>query len=254
MDLSISQKLVFQGNCPVNAGLYPEYLTCPTVGDGDCFFHAVFTEDRENFAEVRKKAAQMRQTFYKEVRNGQHLEGGRDLLYEHYITLFSNNENDQRIPHGIKDELVKKAEYTIIYENMRKFKEKFNDSGNEMLPPETKFPAEEIKDLVTENAIKKYIKTLKIVGGFDTYIPVRPGTKCPAEVLAEAGKKRINVFTFNTAYKRLDLMKTMGNAGPIVNILIDGMHFVRLFSPTESKEHNLQCTQIWKNYNEFNQF
>lgn len=41
LNCNISQKLAFSENPNVSMGLFAEYLTCPTIGDGNCFFHAV---------------------------------------------------------------------------------------------------------------------------------------------------------------------------------------------------------------------
>ncbi|MBX9621587.1 MAG: TIGR04141 family sporadically distributed protein [Alphaproteobacteria bacterium] len=222
-----------------------ELFTCPTVGDGDCFFHAAFTEPGETIQVVQEKAANMRKQLCDAVQQNQYINELRPLVYEHYLGLLANNNEHQEVPADIKQYIENKNDYTAMYNNMQRF----GLSVDTILKPEDRFPIDGILALIIPDQVKAYVEQFRSVGGYETYIPFRPGAQCPVDILASLGQKRINIFTFKEEEKKLQLPKTAGTGTEAdINILHTGNHFTRLFCPTESDISFRQCEQIWTNY------
>jgi uncharacterized protein (TIGR04141 family) len=244
LDVSIVQKLQFLWT---HDHTLHEYYAIPTVGDGDCFFHAAFTETGESFDVVQAKAAVMRTQLCDAVQQGHHVDDLRNLVYEHYKGLLSDNENPPEVPESIKHYMREKNEYASMYNNMQRF----GISVADIPQPEVRFSEELGKAFVTSDHIKSYIERFRTVGGYQTYIPFRPDCICPANLLATIGRKRINIFTFHPTEGKLQFHKTAGTAGPVVNILHVRNHFVRLYLPVEEDASFHQCEQVWENYLQF---
>ncbi|MBX9786240.1 MAG: hypothetical protein K2Y08_02770, partial [Alphaproteobacteria bacterium] len=122
-------------------------------------------------------------------------------------------------------------------------------SVDTILKPEDRFPIDGILALIIPDQVKAYVEQFRSVGGYETYIPFRPGAQCPVDILASLGQKRINIFTFKEEEKKLQLPKIAGTGTEAaINILHTGNHFTRLFYPTESDISFRQCEQIWTNY------
>ncbi len=224
-----------------------ELFTCLTVPDGDCFFHSAFTAPGETRQVVQGKAANMRKQLCDAIQQGQYVDDLRPLVYEHYMGLLGNNNDHLDVPDNIKQYLQSKNSYTTMYNNMQHFGISIETIPN----PEDRFPVDGIKALITEAHIKSYMERLRSVGGDDTYVPFRKDMLCPADILAILGQKRINIFTFNTTEKKLQLYKTAGTVGPCINLLHTGSHFERLYYPLEGDNPLLQCEQILTNYYTF---
>lgn len=186
----------------------------------------------------------MRADFCDAIQEGEYLEDCKNLLYEHYLNLSSENQYGE-IPYDIADQI--KRNYT------------YGDARNKLISLGMDLPAqlkeeylhspEDIKDLITEDSIKIYMERFRVVRGEETYIPVRPDMQCPAELIATSNDKKVNIFTFNNNTKTLALMKNVGKENDfIVNILVEGDHFIRLYNPAESDHHHSQAKQIMKNY------
>jgi hypothetical protein len=85
-----------------------EFLTCPTVGDGNCFFHASFTEHGETTQVVQGKSVTLWKGFCDAVQQVQFLEDLRYLVYEHYLGLLAYDENHASVPPAIRQQLQEK--------------------------------------------------------------------------------------------------------------------------------------------------
>jgi hypothetical protein len=217
----------------------------PTIGDGDCLFHATSTEPREEHAVVTLKAAGMRTNLCDSIQRGERVNELKPIIYEHYIDLLARNDNDQRVPEQFRRIVQLKNEYTTMINSMQKFGVV---STAPLERPETKYPTDLITNMITSDEIKQYMERYRVVGGPDTYIPIRPDMTDPADIIAQQSGKRFNVFSFNDRTKSLDLVKQVGRNGPLVNVLINGAHFSRLLHPSHSPVELEQCHQIYLNY------
>lgn len=222
-----------------------EYLTCPTAGDGDCFFHAAFTEPGDSLQAVQDKAAILRRQLCDAVQQGQYVDTLRPLVYEYYIELLTNDEKHPKVPETFQQRIQDKNRYTSMYNDMQYF----HIPADHIPGPEEKFPVHEIQALIEQDHIKAYMEKLRNVGDYESYIPFRPEVLCPLDILARIGQKQINLFTFNETEKKLQFHKRAGTDGPAINILHTGNHFIRLCQISEEEEISLrQCEQIRKNY------
>lgn len=220
-----------------------EFLVCPTIGDGNCFFHAAYTDMGDTALDVQNKAVDMRKELCDVIQGGKYLDHLRPLVYEHYSELLENNSSHPEVPQSIQTIMIEKNEYTLMYNSMQKF-----GLVTQAIPnPETKYPINRIQELILPDHIKAYMERFRTVGGYETYIPVRPNMISPVDILAELGKTKINIFTFNAERNQLDFIKTAGIEGSVINILHTGNHFIRLYDSKDNKGMN-QCEQILKNY------
>jgi uncharacterized protein (TIGR04141 family) len=239
LDVSLIQKLLYTG-----ANQILEFLTCPTVGDGDCYFHLAFTEEGETAQDVRNKAALMRIALCNAVQNGQYLDDFRPLVYEHYMGLLANNSDHPGVPTPIKNMVMEKDDYSSMYNNMHRF----GIRTDGILTPENKFPIVTIQTLITSDQIIDYMERFRKVGGYESYIPIRPDIIGPADRIAINGNRRINIFTLKSGTMQLNFMRTVGTTGPIINGLLIGNHFVRLYMASADENYTHQCEQIILNH------
>lgn len=236
-------------------GIFAEYLTCPTIGDGDCFFHAMLTEPGDTPQDVSRKATDLRAKFYNSIQTkDSYAELFEFLVYEHYRELWGNLERDN-IPTAIKALFQEDDEYMAARNLLIKL-------GVDPLPPQLISPQrhseEDIISQISLDNIRSYMERFRIVGGPQTYIPVRNEIYCPAEALAIRSKKRVNIFLFNEKTCQLFLYKKATSPHkitnidisnyPIVNILQIENHYIRLFNPLEGELHQNQSQQIIDNY------
>lgn len=250
VDLYKIQKFTY-GASDSAQGLYGEYLSCPTPPDGDCFFHAVFTQEGEDVETVSERAAVMRETLCDEVLTGNYLTGCRNLVYEHYFEMLTT-PGVSKIPEATRQLLKDNEEH----QSARNYLISHGMDPKDLPPllgPEFKHDENIIKTGISLSDVQAYMGRFRTKAGPDSYIPVREGMICPAEKIALQNNVRINVFTFNAESGSLELFKSAGNVGadgnhPIVNILHGGNHFVALIHPDESDLRKAAVHQIMKNY------
>lgn len=250
----ISQKIV-SNEIPNDAqGLFAEYLTCPTIGDGDCFFHAAVTEPGEAPEVVSARASTLREQFYNLIQTDDvYARRFAPLLYEHYSGL-RGTPGSENIPSSIRTLFQEDDEYVAARRTLIEL-------GVNPLPAqissEQRHSVEHITNQISLDNIRTYMERFRVVGGPRTYIPFRKGTFCPAEALSLLGGKRVNIFTYNKNTHQLDIYKeatapaTIPNVDisnfPIINILHAGDHYIRLLNPAESGLHKSQSQQIMRN-------
>lgn len=240
LDLHTPQKLAF-ATPDIDQGLFAEYLTCPTIGDGDCFFHSAFTEDGEGESTVCAKAATMRKGLCDAIQSGQYIDDCRPLLYEHYLECYTHSAGG--VPKTVRDMFVANDQYEEV--------KAYLESRGILIPAELTKPhtEEAIKATITIESIKSFMENLRTKSlREETYIPVRPGMRCPAQILAERAGKRIHIFTYNNTTRQLELLKTVGpdDESPI-NILLSGVHYIHLFNPDEGDAYQGAAEQIIRN-------
>lgn len=245
----IPQKIV-SNEIPNEAqGLFTEYLTCPTIGDGDCFFHAAVTEPGEAPEVVSARASTLREQFYNRIETDDvYARRFAPLLYEHYREL-RGIPGSENIPSSIRTLFQEDDEYVAARRTLIEL-------GVEPLPAQISSPqrhsVEQITSQMSLDNIRTYMERFRVVGGPQTYIPFREEMFCPAEALALLHGKRVNIFTYNEDTHQLNICKRATAPGtipsPIINILHTPGHFTRLFNPTESDLHKNQSEQIMRNF------
>lgn len=255
LDSHTPQKIAFNGTPNVAQGLFAEYLTCPTMGDGDCFFHAAVTEPGEALEVVSARASTLREQFYNRIQTDDvYTRYFAPLLYEHYSGL-RGTPGSENIPSSIRALFQEDDEYVAARRTLIEL-------GVDPLPALISSPqrhsVEQITSQISLDNIRTYMERFRVVGQPQTYIPFREGTFCPAEALAFLGGKRVNIFTYNEVTHQLNICKRATAPGtipnvdisnfPIINILHAGDHYIRLFNPAESELHKSQSQQIMRNF------
>lgn len=245
----IPQKIALNETPDDAQGLFAEYLTCPTIGDGDCFFHAAFTEPGDTPEAVSYRALNLRGRLCDAIKgNDANARRFVSLLYEHYRGLWGTPGSED-IPSSIRTLFQEDDEYSTVRTYL-------TGLGVDPLPSQISFPqkhtVEHITNQISLGNIRTYMERFRVVGGPRTYIPFREGTFCPAEALAFLGGKRVNIFTYNEGSHQLNICKRATAPGaissPIINILHAGDHYVRLFNPAEGDLHKSQSEQIMRNF------
>ena len=251
LDLQQSQKITTNALI-VNAaqGIYGEYVSCPTFGDGDCFFHAIFTQNGEDRSAVRERSSAMRTALCDVVPADEYLTGCRNIVYEEYLRM-STTSKMSSIPEPMRTRIRENHDHTAA----RNYVRSILPAGQALpaiLASEYRHNIDTIKGAIPVEEVTAYMERFRTRAGADSYIPVRPGMTCPAEKLALQNNVRVNIFTFNKDHGWLDLLKTVGVLGddgdnPIYNILLEGAHYVALINPAESDERKQAVKQIMKN-------
>lgn len=245
----VSQKIAFNGIPNVAQGLFAEYLTCPTMGDGDCFFHAAVTEPGEALEVVSARASTLREQFYNRIQTDDvYARRFSPLLYEHYRGLWGTHQSEN-IPSSIRTLFQEDDEHVAVRSYL--IEREVDPLPLQMLS-EQRHSVEHITNQISLDNIRTYMERFRVVRGSQTYIPFREGTFCPAEALAFLGGKRVNIFTYNESTRQLNICKRATapgtNPSPIINILHTGDHYIRLFNPAEGDFHKSQSEQIMRNF------
>lgn len=191
------------------------FLTCLTIGDGDCFTHAAFTEKAENAEQVVEKSSKMRKKLIEDIQNDSIADTLKYFVYGQYVYLLSEDSKHAEVPEQLQN-------LFSIYEEL------------------------DVSQISADD-VRTYMKRLEIVNGPESYIPLERETEiCPAHLLAIQGKKQIRFFELNQTTNKLELIKIVGDKkDPIINILYAGNHYIRLFSHMDEID---QCNQIFQNY------
>jgi len=250
VNLNKSEKFIFNGAVNPTIGIYGEYISCPTEGDGDCFIHATFTQDGENLAAVTARAKAMRTALCDVNPADGYLAGCRSLAYEEYLRR-STTSSATTIPEPMGSMFRENHKHASVCNYVQNLLQ-----PGEQLPVGLALPHlhadTAIRGAILVPTVKDYMKRFRYNSGGDSYIPVRPAMVCPAEFIALQNNVRINIFTFNGQSGALDLLKSVGVPGaggnnPIYNILIGGIHYVALINPAESDARKNAVIQIMKN-------
>lgn len=250
INLSISQKFIYNGVTNPVLGIYGEYISCPTIGDGNCLFHATFTQEGEDQEVINVSATAIRATLCNVVPADGYLAGCRCLVYEEYLRR-SVTPSITTIPEPMRTMFRENHEHASARNYVVNLLQ-----TNEQLPARLRLPyiytEDDIRTAIPAATAKDYMKRFRYNFGVDSYIPVRREMICPVEFIALQNNVRLNVFTFNCEIGALDLLKSVGVPGvtgnnPIHNILIEGAHYVALINPAESDARKNAVIQIMKN-------
>ena len=250
LDLGKSQKFSVKSDIDPLKGIYGEYISCSTAGTGDCFFHAVFTQNGEYLTTMKTRAEEMRATLCNTVLDENYFTGCRNILYEEYLE-FSSTPKEVRIPEPMRKMFRENHDHIAA----RNYVQSILLPGQELpsiLASEYRHSTNSIKTEITVDCVRSYMERFRTNTGYDSYIPARQDMVCPVDALAHQNNVRINVFTFNKESLSLQVLKTAGELGasgnnPVHNILLADIHYVALFNPAESNRRKESVKQIMKN-------
>ncbi|MBS0186010.1 MAG: hypothetical protein JSS34_06705 [Proteobacteria bacterium] len=251
IDLYFPQKFTFNGLLNPAEGIFGEYISCPTEGDGNCFFHAASTQDGEDSETVAVRAAVMRSAFCDMIQGGAYLGECRNLLYEDYLSLLGTS-HEKDIPGHVRALFQQDSEH-VAARNYALSRGIAKEHLSPYLSSEHLYDADTIKGAILDTDVKFYMERLRINNGEESYIPLRPDMTCPVELLARENNLNINVFALQKEEGKatgfLRLLKRAGNVQGVmpINILIEGVHYVALINSGEPEERKKAVLQIMRN-------
>jgi len=193
----------------------------PTLGDGNCFFHSVLTRPGQNRRQVIEESIELRRRFADEIRRKDSLTEYTAMVAAHFLFIYMT-ELEKEVP-----------DYSELPRNILDF---FNSR-----PRDSLYDLEPLYAAITQDNIRSYLLTFERNG---VYIATTHDMGfSPADAIALLMKRRINIFWITRG--RLQFHKMAGNEGPIINVLLDGLHYSRLYDPT--RETPRDVIQIAKN-------
>jgi len=236
-------------------GIYEWYMVGSAIPDGDCFFHAIFTQDGEIGTVVKQNASQIRTRVVEETQREE--DSQRTIRLEmlgYYREMIYRGRNDL-VPENIRMMLEENDDYAIL-RNSRL--EKVN--GNvEQLPERFRNIVQHddttISDAINLQSIQQYMAKYLNPENDEYYIEVPVGRNYPAgisELIARKNNITVNYFVLNRERAALNYAGTLAEGNPtIYNLLIDGRHFYPLYNGQEGEGKKGRFIQSLNNYVEF---
>ncbi|MBP9691915.1 MAG: hypothetical protein KBD90_01120, partial [Alphaproteobacteria bacterium] len=201
----------------------------PTIGDGNCFFHAVFTKDGHNAEAMTNWANQIRANLPEIVKNNPfYIEIMRKELLVEYKQKVINDEVIGNFPL-----------YQLIQAEIE-----------QNIP----MPDDMLLEYISNEEVLKYLERYIINSGFDSYIEIPVGRDMEASianVIADYLKICINCFQYDSR----GYLVYVGSVGPKnapqkVSILLDGLHYTTLDHSNETEERKAGIRQAALNATE----
>lgn len=250
-------------------GLYDEYITSPVIGDGNCFFYAVFTEENKTqrdmtlfSGELRSQLAEvimandrykdiMRRELLVECKMNRHHENESGILNDLYQKFGENLRYDQE-----REEKRKMLAYEISREHFQKEyqvldkteQEEIQDLVLSQLPEHlrerTLHVDEDLLGSISDEAVRRYIARYEDNSGRpSSYIEIPSGKgemASIANVIAEYKDTLVHCFLYSPAEKKLTYKDSIGrsSSGNTVSILYHGIHYWALYNRNESENRH----------------
>lgn len=259
-------------------GLYDQYYLSPVLGDGDCFYHAAFTEDGQDAGAMKKFAKEDRAKLPQLVMSQKQFKAimRREILadYKTNIEKYQMLNELDALSEMLKknqDLEVQRDRATLILGDRlsrKKYGKNLKELSNEdqktiqevvmeQLPESLKgsvlYPDAELLKAIPEKIIATYVDRYKTNNGPDSYIEV-PDSKehrCSiGDVIAESHDKLIHCFLYDPKKGRLDYHTSIGNkhSKNVGSILHDGLnHYWALYNPAELDSRLKEVAQARKN-------
>lgn len=236
-------------------GIYEWYMVGSAIPDGDCFFHAIFTQDGEIGNVVSQRASQIRTRVVEETSREEDSQRTmrleilgyyREMIYRGRTDLVSDN---------IKKMLEKNDYHSIIRNSLlekengdvEKLPEKFRNS--------VKYDDNVISGAISLHDIQQYMVKYLNPENDEYYIEVPVGRDSPAgisELIARKNNITVNYFVLNQERASLNYTGTLAKGNPtIYNLLVYGNHFYPLYNVIEGKAKKSRFIQSLNNSIDF---
>lgn len=257
-------KVNYRDAKPEIFGLYEKYILGAVIGDGDCFFHAVFTKKdqqaeqvtkgasiiRKNLEKIIKKNASykdiMRRELLAECKTRKNEQG--DVLKEVYEKLEANKKHEE-VREKERKQLTSQLSEEIFEKNYQELEETEKDHIQDLvfgklpdfLKPRALYQDQELLKLISDDAVLNYIKRYESNSGERSYIelPVGRGELASiARVIAESQGVLVHCFLYDVNKQELNYKGSLGpkNSHRIASILHYGNHYWALYNKKESEE------------------
>ncbi len=238
-----------------NPGIYEWYMVGSAIPDGDCFFHAIFTQDGEIGNVVSQRASQIRTRVAEETSREEDSQRTMSLEMLGYYREMMYRERIDLVPENIKIMLEENDDYSIL-RNSRL--ERVNGDVEQL--PERFRNTVQYDDNVISGAIRlqdiqQYMAKYLNPENDEYYIEVPVGRNFPAgisELIARKNNITVNYFVLNRERAALNYAGTLAKGNPtIYNLLIDGRHFYPLYNGQEGEVKKSRFIQSLNNFVEF---
>ncbi|KAB2834068.1 MAG: hypothetical protein F9K49_05755 [Caedimonadaceae bacterium] len=277
-----SIKVNYRGRKPDLSGLYNRYILGAAIGDGDCFFHAVFTKKTQREMNVKEFASRLRRELgkiinnsvtYKDIMRRELLAESRtrkneqgDLLQKLYEKLKENEQYEIK-----RQKQVNLLVPAISQETFMKVSKDLNKNEQDQvqdlvlaklphdLKPRVLYQDQELLGLISDEAVINYVQRYESNSGERSYIelPVGEGELASiARVIADYQGYLIHYFLYDTRNDELNYKGSMGNrfSQNVVSILHNGVnHYWALYNKKESEERREGIIQADLNAQEYAQ-
>jgi len=257
--------------------LYDDYIVGPAIGDGDCFFHVVFTQDNQTTIQLTRQAENIRSTLKAVVMSYEPYKHiiRWEILAEYHQNFLNHKSIPTRIEEMFRDNQVyteeRSREQTRLCElessrvlgrafhNLNnKEREGIMDSVDRELrssyPGHRRHEDEDIIRLISDQQIEPYLERYTQNSGPQSYIeiPVGQGQSASiANIIAESQNILIHCFLFDERQLALSYAGSLGNLSSnyVVSILYRPGHYWALYNSQMSENRRKGIKQTEINYN-----
>ncbi len=215
------------------------FYTIPTAGDGDCFFHAIFTQQNSDLERMKDISIEKRNNLIHTIlQNKEHLKSMKHLLLEECRGICSASEVSSKFLDFYKE----KMNWVKWSPHRKQATHRLYNSFKENKDIDT------LLKLIPDNDVKSYTEHLRVNTGNESYIPTRADMICPAQIVCSLDELNINIYTYNQSKEQLDLYKIIqsGEEKSIIHILLHNNHYTRLYDINNKNEY-LVIKQIFDN-------
>lgn len=234
--------------------LQDAYVTCPTIGDGDCFFHAILTEAEEGKDAVTAHAATIRDALsYTVLAN----EAYKLAVKKELLDRFKSKESIKPIHikriFDANDAYYQLRSLGDIFPPDSPLKTAQGDLTADPVPP---YADEDLLLAITDVDIKTYLADYcsSNVSLSKAYIPVRfdedhNGSNCLGDVIANYLNMKVYIFRYSSSTRHMDYLGTIGNPDStnIRYVLQHGDHYWALYHESFSEAEKARLRQIERN-------
>jgi hypothetical protein len=232
-------------------GIYEWYMVGSAIPDGDCFFHAIFTQDGEIGTLVKQNASQIRTRVVEETQREE--DSQRTIRLEmlgYYRDMMSQKKFDL-VPQNIKT-MLRQNDHHVIFRNA--LLERQEELDEEYINP-VRHDDNSILEAISLENIQPYMAKYLNPENDEYYIEVPVGRNYPAgisELIARKNNITVNYFVLNRERAALNYAGTLAEGNPaIYNLLIDGRHFYPLYNGQEGEGKKGRFIQSLNNFVEF---
>ncbi|MDP3936143.1 MAG: TIGR04141 family sporadically distributed protein [Alphaproteobacteria bacterium] len=235
-------------------GLQDTYVTCPTIGDGNCFFHAILTEPGEDKDTVTVRAAIIRDALPDTVLGNEEykLAVKRELLARCGSLYLLDPE---KVPETIRQKLIANDTYVKFRQSILTMHFAAGTTFDAIQQnPREPFDEASILEDINEDMISGYLEDYKSanVGLSKAYIEIptfRDDMACLGYVIAKDERVKVHIFLYNQTSGTLEYKGIIGDPdGTTIRYVLQyGIHYWALYHDSFSEAEKARLKQIESN-------
>ena len=229
-------------------GTPESFVVVPARPDGNCFFHAAFTQNGVEYTDMKTFSEEKRKAAVDRILAG---EGDfQDTMKAEMLGYYREAYIDKKfgvIPDFIRELIEGSYAYDTAKAAVEKMKLENPDIPLPNLPAENPVNAN-IKGFITPPLMAAYLqKYLEPTRGSEYYVQIPTGTsgKCFAAILAQISDTKIQCFEFRDGCLQYQSSVGLDGAARLVRILRRGQHFEGLY---DASEEDARKKGVWQAY------